>query len=200
MKVHKYKSYDEYVASQKNANRKKAKNVWAEEKNIATIAEFLQPYNPRYGICHGVRQGLEQKWFMQYLPECEVIGTEIGEVRQDDKYTMQWDFNKENHLLKNKFDFLYSNSFDHAFNPASTFRIWADQVKTGGFIVFEYDRRQEHTGEVSKKYNSVDPVSITAGELIERAPSWSSRVKYHCSINMPVVTQEWRIAIIFEVL
>lgn len=200
MQVHKYKSYDEYVKWQKHANRKKNKNVWAEEKNIATIAEFLQPHNPQHGICHGVRQGLEQKWFMQYLPECEVIGTEIGEVRQDDKYTMQWDFNKENHLLKNKFDFLYSNSFDHAFNPASTFRIWADQVKAGGFIIFEYDRRSEHTGEISQPHNAFDPVCMTVDELISVAPTWSSRVKYYCSINMPVVTRQWRMAIIFEVI
>ena len=34
------------------------------------------------------------------------------------------------------------------------------------FIILEYDRRQEHTGEISKGINKTDPVSIKFDELI----------------------------------
>jgi SAM-dependent methyltransferase len=203
MKTYKYKNYEEYVNCQVAANKKKSQNVWAKQKNIKAIARYLFVHfktrhrNVELGICHGVRQGHEQEWFMKYLTNSFVVGTEIGEILA--LHTIRWDFNKMNMRWIGKFDFVYSNSFDHAYNPKDTINVWANQLKPGGLIVLEYDRRQEHTGEISKKVNKTDPVSIRFDELKELIPEWVKGAKVLDVLDMPVVTQQWRKALIIEV-
>jgi len=197
MKTYKYKNYEEYKKCQKSAYKKKFKNVWAKEENIKTIAEILKEINPKDGICHGVRQGWEVVWFKKYLPDCFIMGTDIGKPFKD--FICQIDFNTDQKNWHGRFDFLYSNSFDHAYNPGQTFCNWVKQVKPGGYIILEYDRRQEHTGEISKAVNKTDPVSITVRELVDRVGKWSRRVKNVEIVDLPVVTQQWRKAIFIEV-
>jgi SAM-dependent methyltransferase len=203
MKTYKYKNYQEYQDCQIAANKKKAQNVWAKEKNIKAISKYLIKHCkfPDYGLglCHGTRQGWEQVWFMKYLGYLVsyVIGTEIGEITG--LHTIRWDFNIERKEWVGKFDFVYSNSFDHAFDPEETLSIWARQLKPGGLIILEYDRRQEHTGEISKSVNKTDPVSIKFDELIKLVPRWIKGAKVIDILNMPVVTQEWRKAMVIEV-
>ncbi len=197
MKKYNYKNYEEYVNCQVAANKKKHQNIWAKEKNIKAIAKYLKPKHPVFGLCHGVRQGLEQKWFIKYLPNCFTIGTEIGEPTGLNTY--RWDFNQTRWRWMKKFDFIYSNSFDHAFDPEKTINVWAKQLKSNGLIILEYDRRQEHTGEISKKVNKTDPVSIRFDELIEAIPSWVKGAEVIDILSMPVVTQEWRKAMVIEV-
>jgi hypothetical protein len=194
MKVYNYKNYIEYVKSQKEAFRRKFKNIWVKEENIKFISEFIKSRNPQQGLCHGVRQGYEIEWFIKYLG-CYIIGTEIGEIKH--KNILQWDFNKENLNLINKFDFIYSNSFDHAYNPQETIKIWKEQLKLEGLLILEIDRRQEHTGEISKSVNKTDPVSLTLDELCRNIPEWTD-MKLIKILDMPIVTQEWRKALIFE--
>lgn len=198
MKTYKYKSYDQYVKCQRAAYKKKIKNVWAKEENIKAIAQALKKRNPEFGICHGVRQGHEAKWFRKYLEGCIILGTDIGKPLHKN-FIIQHDFNRQLQIWINKFDFLYSNSFDHAYRPENTFRVWVDQVKPGGIIILEYDRRQEHTGEISKSVNKTDPVSIRLDELILFTKKWSPRVQKVYAVDMPIITQEWRKAIFIEV-
>ena len=100
MKKYKYKNYEEYINCQMAANKKKGKNIWAKEKNIKAIAKYLRSRHPSLGLCHGVRQGLEQIWFNKYLTNCFVWGTEIGEVAGFN--TIRWDFNKPKKEWMNK--------------------------------------------------------------------------------------------------
>lgn len=196
MQTYKYKNYQEYKDAQISANKKKASRVWAKEENIKAICDYIGNRVLLQGLCHGTRGGYEQAWFNKYLPHCKTIGSEIGDASAAD--TVQWDFNKENPDWINKFDFIYSNSFDHAFNPQETFNIWVDQLKSGGFLIFEYDKRQEHKGDISKAVNKTDPVSIPIDELIELAQKWNDKIKFYAVVDMPIVTMEWRKAIIFE--
>jgi hypothetical protein len=195
MKIYKYKNYAEYKNSQIAANKRKKNNLWAKEENIKAISNYISKIRIlEKGLCHGVRQGWELGWFEKYL-QCEIYGTEIGEIISPN--TIQWDFNKENANFINKFDFIYSNSFDHAFNPENTAKIWKDQLKDKGLLILEYDRRQEHTGEISKSVNKTDPVSLRFNELQILIPQWTG-MKLLKILNMPIVTQEWRKAVIFE--
>jgi hypothetical protein len=193
----KYKSYQEYVAAQKEANRKKANKCWAVRDNIKAIAEYVKPIGPLFGLCHGTRGGYEQKWFREFLPGCEVWGTEIGDASAE--YTIQWDFNNQNEDWLCKFDFIYSNSFDHAFNPEHTLLTWSEQVRPEGFIILEYDRRNEHTGEVSKSVNPTDPNSITIDELISVIPDWLPGCHVLAVLDMPVVKVDYQKAIVIKV-
>ena len=201
MKVYKYKNYAEYKKCQIAANTKKSKNIWAKEENIKAIAGYIKQHKSDkiHGICHGVRQGHEVIWFYKYLRslDCEIIGTEIGNINHP--LIFQWDFNVENPLWNDKFDFVYSNSFDHAFMPEMTIQVWAKQLKSDGLIILEYDRRQEHTGEISKKINKTDPVSIRFNELQRLIPEWIPGSRIIKIMDMPVITQEWRKAIIINV-
>jgi hypothetical protein len=195
VKVYKYRSYDEYVSAQKSAFKRKYKNVWAIEENIAAISEYLKPLNPQRGLCHGVRQGWEVKWFRQYLPSCETIGSEIGHAIKP--WVFKWDFNQVHPEWIGAFDFVYSNSFDHAYDPRQTLTLWSKQARQGGRIILEYDRRQEHTGEISKSVNPTDPVSIKVDELIGVIPQWIPGAVVEI-LAMPVVTQEWRKAVVIR--
>lgn len=197
MKIFKYKNYKHYTYCQKKAFERKFKNVWANEDNIKFISEYIKNYYKGIcnGICHGVRQGHEVLWFKKYLG-CDVIGTDIGNSKED--YIIQHDFNKCNPEFLNKFDFIYSNSFDHAFDPEKTFNIWLDQLKIGGYIILEYDRRQEHTGEISMNVNKVDPVSIRFDELQKLVLQWNDNVKIETVLDLPFVTQQWRRALIIR--
>lgn len=197
MKIYQYKNYKDYIDSQVAANLKKQKNVWAKEENIKFLADYLKPRRPKQGLCHGVRQGLEQLWFSQYLQGCKVFGTEIGDVMGKD--TIKWDFNIQNPDWIGQFDFIYSNSFDHAFKPENTLQTWADQLVSGGLLILEYDRRQEHTGEISKSVNKTDPVSLRFDELIESVSKWVYKALVIDILKMPVVTFEWRKAVVIEV-
>ena len=194
MKVYKYKNYDHYVQCQKAANKKKSSNVWAVEENIKYIANFLMLYNPKRGMCHGVRQGHEVRWFQKYL-DCKVIGTEIGDASAKD--VVKWDFNKFKREWVKKFDFIYSNSFDHSFDPKATLKTWYSQLKIGGLIILEYDKRQEHTGEISMPVNKTDPVSVEVDELVDIVPKWIDGAKVHV-LDLPHVKIEWQKAVIIE--
>jgi len=194
--VYKYKNYDEYIACQTAGYNKKIDKQWAVEDNIKYLCEYLVPMKPERGICHGVRQGAEQSWFNRHLPGCHTIGTELGGIIGPD--TVQWDFNKYRADWKRQFDFLYSNSFDHAFDPEITLQIWFGQVKRGGVLMLEYDMRQEHTGEISRGPNKIDPVSITIEELRNIAPRWLPGVSGIEILDMPVVKKGFQKTIIIK--
>ena len=202
MKIYKYKNYDEYVKCQQEANRRKSKNQWAVEQNIFTLANYIDknlgnPDKKILGLCHGVRSGKEQEWFNKHLICAEVIGTEIGNAYA--LHTVKWDFNKVNPDWIGKFDFIYSNSFDHAFNPEKTLVIWSQQLKPGGIILLEYDKRNEHTGEISMAANKTDPVSITVKELCEKIPAWISNLEDIEILDMPVVKKVFQKTVVIKI-
>ena len=187
MERYKYRSYREYIKCQKAGFAKKSANVWARRPNIEHIASYLAQFNPTSGICHGVRTGCEVLWFRDILG-IPVIGTEIGD--SPGEYITQWDFNIPNPEWTSKFSFVYSNSFDHAYDLERTLEVWADQA---GHLVLETDERNEHTGAVSRKVNKTDPTGIELDELIELVRSIMGSVTV---IDLPVVTYRYRKAIV----
>ena len=66
VKIYKYKNYDEYKETQISYNKKKIEHVWADEKTLEKISEFLLENVSTgiiKGICHGSRNGFEQNFF-----------------------------------------------------------------------------------------------------------------------------------------
>jgi hypothetical protein len=70
--------YDQYKQIQTAGNKRKVNEVWVSEDHISFLSGYIQSVvgQPTFGICHGTRNGAEQRWFRQYL-NCDVIGTEI---------------------------------------------------------------------------------------------------------------------------
>jgi hypothetical protein len=194
MEIYQYKDYDEYITSQRRGYETKKERQWANEPNIKFISDCLQEFAPQNGICHGTRSGKEQQWFMKYLKNCTCIGTEIGDTKED--HIVNWDFNQNNPVWEKKFDFLYSNAFDHAFNPATTLQTWEQQVKDGGYILLEWSCIHEHSQ--GRSATATDPVAITLPELLRMIGVWIDG-KVVEIFNLPVVRREWQVVIFIKI-
>jgi len=160
MKIYKYKSYNDYVEEQTAHNiRKIGKGVvWVKEDTIRKIVEMHGP--AKNIICHGTRSGEEQKYFLKQYPEAEVIGTEISPTATNYPNTVQWDFAEENKEWLNKFDIVYSNSFDHSFDPHKTIECWKNQLSENGALYVEWPLVPQH-----QKSTSMDPTGGSELEL-----------------------------------
>lgn len=160
MELYSYNTYDEYLESQIQCNMEKQRNIWVRTSTLDYICDFMK--GARTGICHGVRTGFE----VDYLREkmiCNVIGTEIGIIENDN--IIQWDFHKIKKEWINHFDFLYSNSLDHAYRPDLAFMVWGCSIKVGGYIFIEHSNRHiESTKE--------DPFGIEFDELVLKLEEW----------------------------
>jgi len=131
--------YKKYRQIQVEGNLKKIDSVWVLEENIAFLSEYIKNAieTPEFGICHGTRKGKEQEWFRKYL-SCEVIGTEISNTAEQFQHTIQWDFHETKPEWINAFDFIYSNSFDHSYDPEKCLNAWMSCVKMGGLCIIEH--------------------------------------------------------------
>ena len=47
---------------------------------------------------------------------------------------------------KNKFDFVYSNSLDHSYDPGLALEVWASCLKLGGILYLEHT--DDHNGNI----------------------------------------------------
>lgn len=145
--------YNQYKKIQEEGNKRKINSSWVREEEIAFLSKKLKECNPNptFGICHGTRRGYEQKWFSEYLG-CDTIGTEISETAKDFPNTIQWDFHEVNPEWEKKADFVYSNSFDHSYDPAKALNAWLNSLKDTGVCIIEHS--QFHLPEAA---NELDP-------------------------------------------
>ena len=146
--------YRQYVNAQKSANREKCDRVWVVEENVAFLANYIRTNipEPRFGICHGTRRGNEQKWFRQRL-QCEVIGTEIADSAHDFPHTVRWDFHDDNLEWTDRADFVYSNSFDHSYDPERCLNTWVRSLRVGGLCILEHSDQN--------KARASDPLGVS---------------------------------------
>jgi len=134
--------YEAYRRVQTEGNKRKICKVWAIEDNIKFLAEYIKEKvgKPQFGLCHGVRRGLEQKWFSESLG-IEVLGTEISDTATEFSNTIQWDFHDVKEEWKENVDFIYSNSFDHSYDPEKCLNAWMSCIKPGGVCILEHSPR-----------------------------------------------------------
>lgn len=143
--------YEKYCKVQIEGNIEKIDKAWVKYDNIIFLAEYLTTIisNPEFGICHGTRRGNEQKWFRESL-NCEVIGTEISSTSDQFAHTIQWDFHETKPEWIEAVDFIYSNSFDHTYDPEKCLDAWMGCLKKGGVCILEHS-----SGHI--KSTSLDP-------------------------------------------
>jgi Methyltransferase domain len=138
--VHQYEGgYEEYRRLQIHHNKRKLQNVWADKNTLEAIREHLTRNGRTVacGICHGARNGFEVEWFRTAL-DADVIGTDISETATQFPHMFVWDFQDENPEWADKFDFVYTNSLDHAMEPRRALSSWVKQIKQGGRIYIEH--------------------------------------------------------------
>ena len=160
--------YDRYVEKQTIINKRKLHLNGPIELMIKQLCRFVNlefetiKCKPQRGICHGTRNGSEQKSFSKYLG-IPVLGTDISETAHMFPNTIQWDFHNVKDEWINNIDFIYSNSLDHSYDPIHCLRQWFKCLKPGGICILAHDREADgnlknNTGfqEASSDPNSND--------------------------------------------
>lgn len=152
-----------YRAVQTEANRMKIDNQWVPEAHIKILADYLTGAGIKVarGICHGTRRGNEQLWFRSHLPGADVFGTEISDTATDFPHTIQWDFHDVDPDWIGRFDFVYSNSWDHAHDPERAFRGWIDCLAPGGALLLDHGWNY-----MPERVSAMDPFGISEDGLI----------------------------------
>lgn len=158
MKIYQYKNYEEYVAEQTKANKRKLHWVYVREHTIQHIHKD-KPLASHI-ICHGTRNAAEQNFFQKYYPAAEIIGTEISETATQFPMTVQWDFAMPKYEWIGKFDIVYSNSFDHSIDPLKTLDTWKNQLTDSGRMYIEYS-------SVHSLMSPSDPLDATHEEFVQ---------------------------------
>lgn len=162
MKLWEYKDYEEYKFVQVATNVRKVSSVWEQKPCIEVIADVIKRRIPNVslGICHGTRRGKEQEWFREIL-NVDVIGTEISHTATDFPHTVEWDFHEVKDEWIDSFDFVYSNSFDHTYDPKKALKAWATCLKPEGYLILQWSIEHSRTG------SRHDPFAATLTELID---------------------------------
>jgi hypothetical protein len=156
MRIFKYRDYDHYLEAQERTNKEKLNWVYVSKNIIDQISKDKKTANNI--LCHGTRNGAEQKYFKELFPNAYVIGTEISSTAKDFPMTIQHDFTKVKEEWIGKFDIIYSNSFDHSIDPKETINVWANQLSDEGRLYLEYSEKQSIG-------NDADPLDATAAEI-----------------------------------
>lgn len=155
--------YEAYRKVQEAGNKRKLKSVFVLEEVIHGIVDHARSSGVvRRVLCHGTRNAAEQGFFKGAIPGVDVIGTEISETATQFPDTIQWDFHDVKDEWINAFDILYSNSWDHSYDPEKLFKAWSSCVAPGGIMALEHTSRHE-PGAV----NALDPFGVTLEGLVD---------------------------------
>lgn len=141
--------YELYKQAQIEGNKRKIHRVWAREENIIFLSNYIKSTigQPGFGICHGTRRGKEQEWFRKHL-DCDVIGTEISDTAEQFPHTIQWDFHETKSEWIDAADFIYSNSFDHTYDPDKCLNAWMSCVRKSGICILEHTSGHERASQI----------------------------------------------------
>ena len=180
MKIYKYKDYNHYIEGQKT--KQNYQDLWSKSDVIYQLAEYIKNNvpNPKIGICHGVRRGEEVKYFLDSfkqlnLDSVKVIGTDICDfdIEEDNGIPVHpnvlypWDFHQIKDEWVDSIDFIYTNSFDHTFNPVELLDRWMICLNEDGICIIEWqDASSEGTG-VNEGSGDCDCFGATVKEIKE---------------------------------
>jgi hypothetical protein len=85
-----------------------------------------------------VRNGWEVQKFRSLLPGTEVIGTEISDTATQFEHVIRWDFHDVKDEWIGNVDFIYTNSWDHSYDPELSLDQWMRCVKPSGRCFIEW--------------------------------------------------------------
>ncbi|HMN50897.1 MAG TPA: class I SAM-dependent methyltransferase [Xanthobacteraceae bacterium] len=166
--------YEAYKAIQTAANKAKIDWLSVQEVNIAYLCDTLKKRGVQIKkvLCHGTRNGAEQKFFHE-ATGAEVLGTEISDTATQFPMTIQWDFHEVKPEWNGAWDVVFSNSWDHAFDPRKAIGNWLTCVRPGGALVVEWSKIHAET-----KANPIDPFRATRPALLALLESLTANGGY----------------------
>ena len=195
--LHKYPDYETYRKVQTEGNRAKLRMQYVTESHVRLLSDYLQQeIGPvSFGICHGTRRGAEQAWFKAHLPGSPtVIGTEISDTAANFPDTVRWDFHDDNPEWRARADFVYSNSWDHAFDPSRAFASWIDSLRPGGRLLLDHTR-----GHAPEAASALDPFGATWERLLAFLDAFSGRGRLLPALDFRKTNRDYRARVaVFE--
>ncbi len=133
---------ESYIQVQKEFNILKEDNIFESEETLYQLSDYIKLNTSSSllnGICHGIRNGYEVFEFRKNLNTKEIYGTDIHfNEKNNDPYFIKLDFHEEVVEWKDKFDFVYTNSLDHAHDPLKCLKSWCHSLKDNGIIVINF--------------------------------------------------------------
>lgn len=158
MKIYPYRDYRHYLDCQVQSNKRKIDTVWVSERSIEAIVAYHGP--AQSVLCHGTRNGAEQRLFGEAYPNAFILGTEISDTACWFTMTVQWDMQEVNLDWIGRFDIVYSNSIDHAIYPERTIKTWLGQLSKGGRLYIDHANAPQ-----SNRCTEMDPLEISDDEM-----------------------------------
>lgn len=178
--------YETYKAVQQAGNIHKINLVSASETALGELAADLVAHNfkPRFILCHGTRNGAEQRFFRSHFPQARIIGTEISDTATQFPDTIQWDFHEVKPEWVGAVDLIYSNSWDHSYDPKVLFAAWGRCISAGGLMAIEHT-----TGHLPQKRAVLDPFGATVQGLI-RIVEEASELRHNRTVHSSDTAKE----------
>jgi SAM-dependent methyltransferase len=135
-KQREYSSYEQYVAHQQSKFQYLDLTEYDAVFRRALKARLqnLAELKPNAAVlCLGARQGTEVKAFLDL--DCSAIGIDLN-PGADNKLVLQGDFH-DLQFPENSMDVIFTNSFDHTFDPEKMLREIMRVLKPGGLFIAE---------------------------------------------------------------
>lgn len=151
--------YENYRSEQIRGNYKKLDWKFRRPQHIDTIKTIVP--EAKNILCHGTRGGGEQQTFIKHYPQAYVIGSEISDTATQFPNTVEHDFNIQRDEWIGKFDIIFSNAFDHSYDPDVTIEVWKEQLVPTGVMFLHWSSYQ------NKVSTSMDPVSGTVDQFVK---------------------------------
>ncbi len=157
--------YELYREIQTLGNKGKIDRVSVQQSNIEYLCRELEKHvSPiDFVLCHGTRNAAEQKFFAAALPQAKtILGTEISDTADQFPMTIQWDFHEVKPEWRGAVDVVFSNSFDHSYDPDKLFTAWLSCLRVNGIMALEWCKAHNVTGP-----QILDPYKVSLPGLIE---------------------------------
>lgn len=194
-------SYDEYLAHQVGKKLSQDKVTYARERfayDLPRFKERFATYKAFIGgniICLGARLGTEVR-ALRDLGHENAIGIDIGRYDETEELVIYMDMMKMDYA-DHTFDFSYTNSFDHAFDPQDFIKEVSRVMKPGSFSLFDIsgsESDQRVGGDhiwIAETWEEIDRMLRAHGASVvcTKAISWpfvgkTYLVKWHSEISI----------------
>ncbi len=139
MKRNTFPSYKKYLAAQKTTVGKRRSGPFFANVELERIADWAkQAGKVERILCHGARAGHEVEEFRKHFEHAAIIGTDLFPA--DSSGVIKHDFNEPVKEWIGQYDLIYSNSLDHARNPAKTLLVWMRQLSPRGHLFVQWTK------------------------------------------------------------
>lgn len=148
--------YDLYRRIQTLGNKGKIGRVFVVQENIEYLCRELENTIPeiKLVLCHGTRNAAEQKFFQAALSKpATILGTEISDTAVQFPMTIQWDFHEVKPEWIGAVDVIYSNSFDHSYDPKKLFTAWLSCLRVNGVMALEWTHAHDMRPSILDPFN-----------------------------------------------